>query len=187
MKEKSSHLTYEILYTQEQIIARISELAQQISKDYKGEDSLVLVGALKGATFFLVDLARAIEYPEIEIDYISVSSYGSGKVSSREPIINLDLRTPIRDKNVILVEDIVDTGYSINTLLGMLKARGPKSVKTCALLSKKDSREIQVPVDYLGFEIPNLWVEGYGLDTDQKGRARKDIVERKELLGPYLL
>jgi len=124
-------------------------------------------------------LARAIKHPELEIDYISVSSYGSGTQSSREPIINLDLRTSIRDRNVILIEDIVDTGYSLNTLLGMLRARGPKSLKTCALLSKKDAREVEVKVDYLGFEIPNLWVEGYGLDTDQKGRARNKIVVRK--------
>jgi len=170
---------YETLIPQEVIAARVLQLAEQIEKDYKDEGSLVLVGVLKGATFFLVDLARAIKHPELEIDYISVSSYGSGTQSSREPIINLDLRTSIRDRNVILIEDIVDTGYSLNTLLGMLRARGPKSLKTCALLSKKDAREVEVKVDYLGFEIPNLWVEGYGLDTDQKGRARNKIVVRK--------
>lgn len=147
-----------------------------------------MVGALKGAAVFLVDLAREIKHPEIEIEFIDVKSYGQEEESSREPIINLDIRTPIRGKNVILVEDIVDTGYSMNTLLGMIRARNPKSLKTCALLSKKDKREIEVPVDYLGFDIPDVWVEGYGLDSDQKGRARKDIVIRKELpTSPYLL
>jgi len=178
VKEKPSQVRYETLLTSEQISTRINEIAEQIDKDYEGEESLVLVGVLKGATFFLVDLARAIKNPNVEIDYINLSSYGSGTESSREPIINLDVRTPIRGKNVILVEDIVDTGYSLNTLLRMIDARGPKSLKTCALLSKSDAREVKVPVDYLGFEIPNLWVEGYGLDTDQKGRARKNIVVR---------
>lgn len=155
-------------------------MARKISEDYREEDSLILVGVLKGASFFLVDLARAIDHPQLQIDFISVSSYGSGKKSSLEPIINLDVRAPIRDKNVILVEDIVDTGYSLNTLLNMLRARGPKSLKTCALLSKADAREVEVPIDYLGFEIPNVWVEGYGLDSAEKGRARRNIVVVKK-------
>lgn len=176
MTERPGPAVYEILITQRQIAERVSQLAQQITQDYKNEDSLVLVGALKGATFFLVDLARAVKHPDVEIDFIDIESYGSGTVSSREPIINLDIRSPIRGKNVILVEDIIDTGYSMNTLLAMLRARNPKSLKTCALLSKKDKREVEVPIDYLGFEIPDKWVEGYGLDSDQKGRARKEIV-----------
>jgi hypoxanthine phosphoribosyltransferase len=178
VKERSPEVTYEILIPQERIALRVKEIAARIDEDYKGEDSLLVVGVLKGATFMLVDLVREIKHPEIEIDYISISSYGSGTESSREPIINLDLRTPIRGKNVIVVEDIVDTGYSLDTLIRMLTARNPKSLKTCALLSKTSVREVQVPVDYLGFEIPPLWVEGYGLDTNQKGRARKDIMVR---------
>lgn len=180
MKEKPSRVSYETLIADEHISQRINLMARQISEDFRDEDSLVVVGVLKGATFLLVDLVRAINHPELQIDYMSISSYGSGKESSREPIINLDLRTPIRDKNVLLVEDIVDTGYSLNTLLNILRARGPKSLKTCALLSKADAREIEVPIDYLGFEIPNVWVEGYGLDSDEKGRARKDIVVVKK-------
>src|SRR3972149_9796038 len=104
---------YERLLPEAKIQARIAELGKQISEDYKCEDSLLLVGVLKGATFFLVDLARNIDHPDLEVDFISVSSYGMGTESSREPIINLDVRTPIRDKNVILIEDIVDTGYSL--------------------------------------------------------------------------
>jgi hypoxanthine phosphoribosyltransferase len=174
--ERPGPTVYEILFTERQISGRVTQLARQITRDYKDEDSLVLVGALTGATFFLVDLARAVKHPEIEIDFIDIESYGSGTVSSQEPIINLDIRSPIRGKNVILVEDIVDTGYSMNTLLAMIRARNPKSLRTCAFLSKKDKREVEVPIDYLGFEIPDVWVEGYGLDSAQKGRARKEIV-----------
>jgi hypoxanthine phosphoribosyltransferase len=180
VKEQPSTATHETLIAAEHISQRVELMARKISEDFKDEDSLILVGVLKGASFLLVDLSRAIDHPQVQIDFISVSSYGSGKKSTLEPIINLDLRTPIRDKNVILVEDIVDTGYSLNTLLNMLRARGPKTLKTCALLSKADAREVKVPIDYLGFEIPNVWVEGYGLDTAEKGRARRDIVVVKK-------
>ena len=171
---------YERLLPEAKIQARIAELGKQISEDYKGEDSLLLVGVLKGATFFLVDLARNIDHPDLEVDFISVSSYGMGTESSREPIINLDVRTPIRDKNVILIEDIVDTGYSLNTLLSMLRARGPKSLKVAALLSKSEARQVEVPVDYIGFEIPNRYVKGCGLDDAQQGRALRDILIQEQ-------
>ena len=178
MVENPNGVRYEPYITQEQIEERVRALAQQINRDYAGEDSLVFVGVLKGASFFVVDLVRQIDNPNVEVNFVSVTSRKGDTTSSREPIINLDIREPIRGKNVILVEDIVDTGYSINTLLNMIRARQPKSLRVCALLSKTPAREVEVPVDYLGFEIEDKWVEGYGLDTDQMGRARKDIVVR---------
>lgn len=178
MVENPKQIRYETLISREVIAERVKRIAEQIDQDYADEDSLVFVGVLKGASFFMADLVREVTNANVEVDFVSVSSYGSGRESSREPIINLDIRGTIRGKNVILVEDIVDTGYSINTLLNMIKAREPKSLKVCALLSKTPAREVEVPVDYLGFEIDDKWVEGYGLDTDQMGRTRKDIVVR---------
>jgi hypoxanthine phosphoribosyltransferase len=169
---------FETLYTEERIRQRVKELGQEIQQDYEGEDSLVLIGVLKGSFVLLADLIREIDHPDLTVDFIGVSSYGAGTESSREPIINLDIRSSIRDKNAILVEDIVDTGYSFATLCSMITARGPKSFKTCALLSKPDRREVEVPIDYLGFEIPDAWVEGYGIDTAEKGRNRKNIIAR---------
>ena len=169
---------FETLYSEEVIKQRVQELGREIQEDYKDEETLVLVGVLKGSFVFLADLARQISHPNLTIQFISVSSYGSGTESAREPIINLDIRSSIRGKNVILVEDIVDTGYSFATLIAMITARGPKSLKTCSLLSKPDRREVEVPIDYQGFEIPDLWVEGYGIDTGEHGRNKKDIVAR---------
>ncbi len=163
---------FEILFTPEEIRERVEEMALEISQDYSQEQEtpLVLLGVLKGATPFLVDLSRSVQHPNLLIDYIGVSSYGSETTSSREPQITLDARIPIKGKNVIIVEDIIDTGYSIDTLLDILNARKPKSIKVCAFLSKPSRREINVPIDYLGFKIEDLWVQGYGLDTNERGR-----------------
>lgn len=163
---------FEVLFTPEDIKQRVGELAWDISKDYSDDKDtpLVLMGVLKGATPFLVDLSRSVQHPNLLIDYIGVSSYGSETNSSREPQITLDARISIKGKNVIIVEDIIDTGYSINTLLDILKARRPNSLKVCTFLSKPSRREIDVPIDYLGFIIGNLWVQGYGLDTNERGR-----------------
>jgi hypoxanthine phosphoribosyltransferase len=137
------------------------------------------VGILKGSFVFMADLARELD-PEIqpEFDFMAVSSY-NGKKSSGQPKIEKDLNIDIKDRNVLVVEDIVDTGYSFETLLKILKARNPSTLKTCALLSKPDRREVDVPVDYKGFEIPDKWVEGFGLDTDQLNRNLPDIWHRK--------
>jgi hypoxanthine phosphoribosyltransferase len=153
----------------------------EITKDYEDdpETPLVLMGVLKGATPFLVDLSRSIQHPNLYVDFIGVSSYGSGTTSSREPQITFDSRIPIKDKHVLIVEDIVDTGYSIATLIDILKARKPKSLKVCAFLSKPSRRELEVPIDYLGFAIDDLWVQGYGLDTDEKGRNWSYIAYKK--------
>lgn len=173
--------TFEILFTPEDIKLRVEELGYQISEDYSGEKDtpLILLGVLKGATPFLVDLSRSVQHPNLLIDYIGVSSYGSETTSSREPQITMDARIPLKGKNVIIVEDIIDTGYSIDTLLDILKARKPNSLKVCAFLSKPSKREINVPIDYLGFEIEDKWVQGYGLDTNERGRNWPYIAFKK--------
>ncbi|HOF78895.1 MAG TPA: hypoxanthine phosphoribosyltransferase [Candidatus Dojkabacteria bacterium] len=167
----------EVLITSEQIKERVTELAAEI-KDDVDVDNLVLVGVLNGASFFTTDLAREFNNPKVEIDFMSVSSYGNNIESSGEPVIHCDLKNSIMGKDVVIVEDIVDTGYSMAILLDILRARRPKSLRVCALLSKPDRREVDVPIDYVGFTIPNHWVEGYGLDTNEKCRCLKNITRR---------
>ena len=167
----------EILITSEQIKERVTELATEI-KDDVDVDNLVLVGVLNGASFFTTDLAREFNNPKVEIDFMSVSSYGNNIESSGEPVIHCDLKNSIMGKDVVIVEDIVDTGYSMAILLDILRARRPKSLRVCALLSKPDRREVDVPIDYIGFTIPNHWIEGYGLDTNEKCRCLKNITRR---------
>lgn len=170
---------WEILYSEEVIRARVKELALEIAEDYSGK-KLLVVCVLRGAFIFTADLVRELaeRLPDLEIDFMALSSYGSGEESSHAPRIEKDLNTDIEGWDCLLVEDIVDTGYSFEKLLKLLQARNPKSLKTCALLSKPDRREVEVPIDYLGFSIKNRWVEGYGLDYKQKGRGRKDIVAK---------
>ncbi len=179
MTEKDREPKSEVLITEKEIGKKVKELAKQIARDYRGE-KIILIGVLKGAFIFISDLIREISRinPNVEVDFIRVSSYGSDTESSREPIIQMDVHSPLRDQNVILVEDIVDTGYSLKTLIAILKAREPKSLKTCALLSKDDRREVEVHLDYLGFHIPDVWVEGYGLDSNQTGRGNPCIVTK---------
>jgi len=168
----------EILIDSETIEKRVGELGQILSNDYYNKKP-VLVGVLKGSFIFLADLIRELD-PDLqaEVDFMAVSSY-KGTVSSREPKIEKDLSINIDGRHVIVFEDIVDTGYSFYTLLRILSARNPASLKTCALLSKPNAREIEVPIDYLGFEIENEWVEGYGLDTNQQYRGLPDLWARK--------
>jgi len=146
------------------IARRVGELGRAIKRDHEGEP-LHLVGVLNGAFVFLADLVRAIDMP-LSIDFLSVSSYGSGTKSSGKVKLIKDLDLDITDKHVILVEDIVDTGLTMNYLLDYLAAHEPRSVKVAALLSKPARREIEVPVDYLGFDIDDAFVYGYGLDVD---------------------
>ncbi|MGQ9492497.1 MAG: hypoxanthine phosphoribosyltransferase [Anaerolineae bacterium] len=152
----------EILITKEQIKARIKELAQQISRDYEGQD-LLLVCVLKGAVTFLADLMREITIPHA-IDFMAISSYGSGTESSGIVRILKDLDTNIEGRNVLIVEDIIDTGRTLHYITQNLKTRRPKSLRICTLLTKPSRREIDIPLDYVGFEIPNKFVIGYGLD-----------------------
>ncbi len=154
------------LITQTQIRERIAQLAQTIATDYKGE-KIVLVGVLKGSFIFLADLSRALweaGFEATEIDFVGISSYGDDTETSRNPRIYLDLSTDIQNRHVLIVEDIVDTGYSLESLLRILNSRHPASLKTCVLLSKTSRREIQVPVEYIGFDVDG-WIEGYGLDV----------------------
>lgn len=156
----------EILIDTETLQARVRELGVQISADYPDGD-LLLICILRGGVPFMVDLSRCITSPHM-IDFMAVSSYGVGKrESSGSARVALDLQTDIRSKNVLLVEDIVDSGHTISSVLQMLETRQPKSLKVCALLDKPERREAEVPIHYLGFSIPNKFVFGYGLDLDE--------------------
>lgn len=157
-----------VLLSEEQIDARIAELGAQISKDYEGEE-VFLVCTLKGACFFACELAKRITVP-VALDFMSVSSYGNSSVSSGNIIMKKDLEESIVGKNVIVIEDIVDTGRTLSYLLDNLRQRKPKSLKLCALLDKPDRRIVEINADYTGFEIPDLFVVGYGLDYAQRYR-----------------
>jgi len=154
----------EILLTREQIEKRIKEIASEITRDYEGKD-IFLIGILKGCFVFLSDLIKNIKL-DTNIDFMMVSSY-EGRQSSGIVRILLDLRQPIEGKDVILVEDIVDTGLTINYLLKTLKTRKPKSVEVCTLLNKPSCRKVNVTLKYVGFDIPNKFVVGYGLDYNE--------------------
>lgn len=148
----------------EGIQARIKELGVQITKDYAGQE-LHLICVLNGAFIFMADLARAIDLP-LSVDFMSVSSYGAGTTSSGEVKLVKDLDQSLQGKHILFVEDIVDTGLTINYLLKYLESRGPLSIKVVSLLSKPARRKVEVSIDYLGFEIEDAFVYGYGLDVD---------------------
>ena len=150
------------LISEEQLKTRISELAKQIEKDYEGK-SPVIVGVLKGSVMFYTDLVWQIDLP-LTVDFMSISSYGAGVNSTGEVKIIKDIDGKIGGKDVIIVEDIVDSGYSMNCLLKLFATRSPKSVRVCALLDKPSRREIPVPIDYTGFQVANEFLVGYGLD-----------------------
>ncbi|GAB4401488.1 MAG: hypoxanthine phosphoribosyltransferase [Anaerolineales bacterium] len=158
----------EVLLTEEQIQQRVRELAEQISADYRGKD-LLLVCVLKGGILFLTDLMRQLEIPHA-IDFMAISSYGAGTESSGVVRILMDLNTSIEGKNVLIVEDIVDTGHTLDYILRNLSTRRPASLKVCALLNKPSRRQVDVPIHYVGFDIPNKFVIGYGLDFGEKYR-----------------
>jgi hypoxanthine phosphoribosyltransferase len=148
--------------------ARVRELGAEISRDYEGRE-LLLLGVLKGAVFFLADLMRSVD-AQCELDFMAVSSYGSLTASSGVVRILKDLDAPIEGKDVLIVEDIVDSGLTLNYLLRNLRGRDPRSLEVCALLVKPGRRKIELPIRYVGFEIPNRFVVGYGLDLDQRFR-----------------
>lgn len=162
--------TPEVLISEDDIQARVLELATQISADYKDSDNLVMVGVLKGSFIFLADLARRLSIPRT-IEFIAVSSYGNGSVASGAVRLVMDVRGNIEGKHVLIVEDIVDTGHTLKYLIGMMKSHRPASVKTAALVRKAESAEVDVDVDYLGFDIGNEWVVGYGLDYAEQNRT----------------
>ncbi|HEX6532869.1 MAG TPA: hypoxanthine phosphoribosyltransferase [Nitrospira sp.] len=156
------------IVTQEEMRARIKELGKQISTDYTGKD-LVLVGVLKGAYAFYADLARAIRIP-MRVDFLIVTSYGSQSKTTGKVKVITELTEDIKGKDVLLIEDIVDSGLTVQYLTKTLAKQKPRSVKVCTLLSKPERRTIDVPLDYIGFKIPNKYVVGYGLDYQQKYR-----------------
>ncbi len=157
-----------VLLTEEQVAARIKEIAEQINKDYAGKE-IHLICVLKGGSFFMCELAKRITVP-VSLDFMSVSSYGGSTMSSGVVKIVKDLDEPVRGKDVLVVEDIVDSGRTLSYLLEMLKERGVESLRLCTLLNKPERRVVDVHVDYTCFEIPDEFVVGYGLDYAQKYR-----------------
>ena len=173
MKKMENNIVGKILFSREQIEERARELGRQICEDYVGEE-LYLVGTLKGAVMWMGDLMKNISN-DAEIDFIVASSYGSGTTTSGVVKIKKDLDGDIYGKNVIIIEDIVDTGTTLKHLKAHLADRNPKSIKICTLLDKPSRRLVELEADYVGFSIDNLFVIGYGLDYDQLGRSLKDI------------
>ena len=146
---------------------RIAEIGEEISRDYAGTENLLLICILRGGIVFLVDLMRHITVPH-QVDFMAISSYGAGARESEGNVrVTLDLQNNIRDKDVLLVEDIIDSGHTISHVLELLSTRQPRSLKVCSLLDKAERREVVVPIHYRGFEIPNKFVFGYGLDLDE--------------------
>ncbi len=157
----------EVLIDAETLQRRVAELGAEISADYQGTRGLILICILRGGVPFLVDLSRHITVPHM-MDFMAVSSYGAGvRESSGFVRVNFDLQTSIKDKHVLLVEDIVDSGHTIASVIEMLETRQPASLRVCALLDKAERREAVVPIHYRGFTIPNKFVFGYGLDLDE--------------------
>ncbi|MEJ6388633.1 hypoxanthine phosphoribosyltransferase [Gymnodinialimonas ulvae] len=151
------------------IAARIEELAREIEAEFKGTDKLVVVGLLRGSFVFIADLVREIDLP-VEVDFLEASSYGNAMESSREVRILKDLRGEIQGRDVLVVEDIVDTGHTLKHVVGLLHQRAPARMKTIALLDKAERREVEVQADWIGFEIPDEFVVGYGIDFAQRNR-----------------
>ena len=157
----------------EDLERRVRELGEEISRDYEGRD-LVLIGVLKGAVLFIADLMRELTVP-CEVDFMAVSSYGSATDSSGVVRILKDLDASIEGRDVLLVEDIVDSGLTLHYLLKSLKARDPRSLEVCALLTKPERRRVELPIRYVGFEIPNRFAIGYGLDHGQRYRNLRHV------------
>ncbi len=164
-----------ILLTQEQIEEKITELGKTISRDYAGKE-LILVGVLRGSVYFMVDLTRSMHVP-FAIDFISISHYREQTDSADVVRITKDLDLSITGKHVLIIEDIVDTGLSLGYLLRNLKTRNPADIKVCTLLNVEARRIVEVPVDYKGFDLPNIFVVGYGLDYNEKYRNLQFIAE----------
>jgi hypoxanthine phosphoribosyltransferase len=177
MKELHPDLA-RVIIAEEDIHNRVIELAQQISRDYSGVEKVYIIGILKGAFIFLADLCRHLSIPHV-VDFMAVSSYGKTATSTGAVRLMLDLRDVIENEHVIIVEDIVDTGHTLDYLYHTLQGRNPASLKTC-VLSIKDRENLNLPIDYLGFEIPDVWVVGYGLDFADTHRTLPFVAELKK-------
>lgn len=165
--------TTEILFPKAVIESRVDELAAQISLDYAGKE-LLIVGILKGAFVFMADLIRALSVP-CTVDFVRLASYGAGSVSSGEVLIQKDLETPVAGRDILIVEDIVDTGLTLSRLVEMLQERSPASLKVCAFLDKQERRRVPFVPDYVGFPISDAFVVGYGLDYNEQFRFLPDV------------
>ncbi len=157
------------LITAKAIAARIEELCREIRSEFRGTDKLIVVGLLRGSFIFIADLVRELNLP-VEVDFLEASSYGDGMESSKEVRILKDLRGTIESRDVLVVEDIIDTGFTLNHVISLLKSRGPARMKSIALLDKPTRREISIKADWTGFEIPDKFVVGYGIDYAQRNR-----------------
>lgn len=158
-----------ILIDEKKLNERIKEIAEEISKDLKSEE-IVLVCILKGAAYFAIDLSKKITDSVVILDFMKASSYGNNKETTGNVELTIDLSTDIENKNVIIVEDIIDSGYTLNYLYDYLKKKNPKTLKICVLLDKKERREKNIKVDYTAFEVENKFIVGYGLDYEDKYR-----------------
>lgn len=162
--------TVDVMISEQEVKTRIAELGRQITEHYRDSGSdMVLVGLLRGSFMFMADLCRAIDVPH-EVDFMTASSYGSGMSTTRDVKILKDLDEDIRGKDVLIVEDIIDSGNTLNKVREILALRGPKSLAICTLLDKPERREVQVPVEYVGFSFPDEFVVGYGIDYAQRYR-----------------
>ncbi|MFZ5449462.1 MAG: hypoxanthine phosphoribosyltransferase [Thermodesulfobacteriota bacterium] len=165
--------TKRCLITQAEISQRVAELGEQIGKDYAGRD-LVMVGVLKGAFIFLADLVRALPYP-VEVDFVRLRSYGAGTTSSGEVNITKDVESSLKDRDVLIVEDIVDTGITLAFLRNHLATHRPRSLKICCFIDKKERREVEIPLDYVGYTVEKGFLVGYGLDCGEQSRTLPEI------------
>lgn len=171
----SMNASKRLLISRDDIARRVQELGAQISRDYRNKE-LIVVGILKGAFIFLADLVRALEFP-VEIDFVRLMSYGAGTTSSGEVRITKDIELPIKDRHVLVVEDIVDIGYTLYYLRQHLALQHPLSLKVCCLIDKKERRAVDVPLDYVGFTVEKGFLVGYGLDCGEKMRNLPEVFE----------
>jgi hypoxanthine phosphoribosyltransferase len=165
--------TAEILFPKAVIERRVGELAAQISGDYMGKE-LLIVGILNGAFVFMADLIRALDVP-CTVDFVRMASYGSGSLSSGEVLIRKDLEKPVAGRDILIVEDIVDTGLTLSRLVEILRERNPASLRVCTFLDKRERRRVPFEADYVGFPIPDAFVVGYGLDYNEQYRFLPDV------------
>jgi hypoxanthine phosphoribosyltransferase len=169
----SPRAEFRVLFSRQEIEATVKRLASEISRDYRHKNPLLL-GILRGSFVFLADLIRHLDFP-LEVDFIGLSSYGSGSQTSGKIKVVKKLETPVQNRDVLIMEDIVDTGFTTTFLLDYLQKQKPASVKICALTDKPSRREVPVNIDYLGFTVPNKFLVGYGLDANQKFRNLPDL------------
>ena len=169
----SSQARLQVLFSRREIEATVKRLAAEITKDYQDKNPM-LVGVLKGSFMFMADLIRWLDFP-LEVDFVRLSSYGRGKESSGKINVVQGLRSRIRGRDALVIEDIVDTGHSVAFLLDYLRKKRPASLKLCSLTSKPSRRQVPVTIDYLGFTVPNRFIVGYGMDWDEKFRNLLDI------------